>query len=455
MRKLTSILTLLCCAAVAQARDEHRKDFSRTVALAAGRSFRIDSSLGSITIRAQAKPEASIHATIRCSASSLEQARACADRVQIAVDESASGVAIRTIYPRNEGRNNLSYGVDYDITIPAAAPADVRNRFGAVSVTDVKAPTTVNNANGKVTLSYGRGEQRIANAFGDVDVRGNEGDVTVVNGNGAVTANDVTGQVDISNRFGKIAVSNTGKGVTVHSNNAEVDVTRAGGIVSVTNTFGRVTVADVKGDVMVQNQNGEVSATGVGGSATLNTSFNRVRFTRVGRNVTVRAQNAQVTGDTVSESAVVETSFGGVDLRDVKGGARVTATNSPVRLAGVGSDVYAKTSFNGVTITDAAGPVTVEAQNGSVTVEPRKGAKCQPVTVGTNFGPIRVALPEGMGYNVSARTSFGRIHSDYELSVSGDVSRDSLAGKIGGGGCEVKLVNQNNNIDIVKPGLRM
>jgi hypothetical protein len=454
MRKTTSILTLLCCAVVAQARDEHKKDFARTVALAAGKSFRIDTTLGNLTIRAQAKPEASVHATIRCSAPSLEQAKTCADRVQIAVDESASGVAIRTIYPRNES-SNLSFGVDYDVTVPATAPLDIRNRFGAVSVTDLKAPVTINNSNGKVSLSYGRGEQRITNAFGDVDVRGNDGDVTVVTGNGAVTASDVTGQLDISNRFGKILAANTGKGVTVRSNNTDVEVTRAGGIVSITNMFGRVTVADVKGDVIVQNQNGEVSATGVGGSASLNTSFNRIRFTRVGKGVTVRAQNAQVTGDTVSDSAVVETSFGGVELRDVKGGARVTATNSPVRLAGVGSDVYAKTSFNGVTITDAAGPITVEAQNASVTVQPRKGAKCQPLTLGTSFGPIRVALPEGIGYTLTARTTFGRIHSDYDLAVSGDVSRDSLAGKIAGGGCDVKLINQNNTIDIVKPGLRM
>ena len=141
---------------------------------------------------------------------------------------------------------------------------------------------------------------------------------------------------------------------------------------------------------------------------------------------------AQITGDTVAESATVETTFGGVDLRDVKGGARVTAGNSSIRLTGIGGEAYAKTTFNGITISDVAGPVTVENQNGSVIVDARRGAKCQPISLHTTFGPIRVTVPAGAGYNVTARTSFGRIHSDAEITVTGDLSPDSLTGKIGG-----------------------
>ena len=51
-------------------------------------------------------------------------AKECADRIQIAVDESAAGVSVRTIYPRsNEGRRNMSYGVEYDLTLPEPRPS--------------------------------------------------------------------------------------------------------------------------------------------------------------------------------------------------------------------------------------------------------------------------------------------------------------------------------------------
>jgi hypothetical protein len=90
--------------------------------------------------------------------------------------------------------------------------------------------------------------------------------------------------------------------------------------------------------------------------------------------------------------------------------------------------VFARTSFAGVTVSDAAGPVTVENQNGSVTVETRQGARCQPVGVQTSFAPIRVAVPAGAGYNVTARTSFGSIHSEHEMTITGDVGRDAVSG---------------------------
>jgi DUF4097 and DUF4098 domain-containing protein YvlB len=134
----------------------------------------------------------------------------------------------------------------------------------------------------------------------------------------------------------------------------------------------------------------------------------------------------------------------------VKGSARVTAGNSSIRLTGIGGEAYAKTSFNGVTISDAAGPITVESANGSVTVEPKGGQGCQPISLRTSFGPIRVTAPAGVGYNATARTSFGRIHSDLEMAVTGEVSSQDVNAKIRGGGCELRLIDQNGDIEIVK-----
>jgi hypothetical protein len=36
------------------------------------------------------------------------------------------------------------------------------------------------------------------------------------------------------------------------------------------------------------------------------------------------------------------------------------------------------------------------------------------------------------------------------MAVSGALTADSVNGKISGGGCEMRLTNQNGNIDIVK-----
>jgi len=441
-----------CCAAAMGPREEITRDFQKTVALPNGRSFRIEHSLGNVNIDAHARGEVEIHASLKCSADRAEEARRWCDQIKIAVEETSSEVWVRTEYPHDDlfgGRHNLSYSVSYDIAIPETAPLEVRNRFGAVSVSNLHAAATINNGNGRVVFSKGRGQQRIENTFGSVEVAGNDGDVTVVNTNGPVTASDITGALNIRNHFGEVRVTHAGKRVDIDCGNCTVGVTDAGGPASIANTFGAVTVRDVRGDVTVQNQNGRVEATGVAGTADLRTSFAAVRFSRIGKGLKVRAQNSTVTGDTVGESAAVETSFGGIDLRGVKGGARATAGNSAIRLVDIGDEVYAKTTFAGVTVEDAAGPITVENGNGSVAVRAKKAPKCQPVSVNTTFGPIRVTIPPRTGYDVSARTTFGHITSQPAVTVSGPIGGDSLTGKIGSGGCQLKLSDQNGIIEIL------
>jgi hypothetical protein len=36
------------------------------------------------------------------------------------------------------------------------------------------------------------------------------------------------------------------------------------------------------------------------------------------------------------------------------------------------------------------------------------------------------------------------------MTITGDVGRDAVSGKIAGGGCELRLMDQNGNIDILK-----
>ena len=63
---------------------------------------------------------------------------------------------------------------------------------------------------------------------------------------------------------------------------------------------------------------------------------------------------------------------------------------------------------------------------------------------------IRVAIPEGVGYNVNARTSFDRVTSELSITATGNIGGDSLSGTIGPGGCQLQLADSNGNIEIVK-----
>jgi hypothetical protein len=68
----------------------------------------------------------------------------------------------------------------------------------------------------------------------------------------------------------------------------------------------------------------------------------------------------------------------------------------------------------------------------------------------TSFSSIRVAIPEGLGYNITAHTSFGRISSDLPITATGNISPDSLSGTIGSGGCQLQLNDANGSIEITR-----
>jgi hypothetical protein len=86
--------------------------------------------------------------------------------------------------------------------------------------------------------------------------------------------------------------------------------------------------------------------------------------------------------------------------------------------------------------------VKVDNQNGGVEVSLR-GQACTPVGIRTSFSAVRVSLPDNASYAVAAKTSFGKIYSDFPMTISGD---------IGGGRCPMRLTNNDGTIEILKNG---
>jgi hypothetical protein len=93
------------------------------------------------------------------------------------------------------------------------------------------------------------------------------------------------------------------------------------------------------------------------------------------------------------------------------------------------------------------GAVDVTNSNGAISVTGLRAGACHPVSLRTNFSSIKVALPQGIGYAVNARTSFGRVNSQIPILTTG-VTEETLVGTIGKGGCKLELANSNGNITI-------
>ena len=489
IRRISALLVGLAVASHGFARDEYTRTFDKTVILRSGQRVSLEHKLGDIVIRTHPQQDLVIHADIRVSAADTNQAKQFADRLEILVEPSRSEVSIRTRYPQTPSSifgHNVSYSVRYEITIPEAAPLEVRNSFGAVSVTGLKASADITTSHGALEFRDGRGAQRLENSFGGVTVAHNAGDVTIETSNGSVGVSDIAGAVSIRDRFASVTAARVSKGLTVINSNGAVDVTDSGGNGSIRNSFGNVVVHSFRGDLIVNNANGKVEATNVQGPAELNTSFGEVRFSDIGGQLSIRTNNSSVNGEKVGGPVTIQTSFGSVTVSDIQRGVRIQSSNGSISIAKAHGECNVKTSFgtvhatdiggrlsvensNGavkasntqgaqvttsfgpVILEDVSGPITVENQNGAVEATSSSHGACQPIVIRTSFSTLRVRLNPEASYRVAARTSFGKIRTDFPLNVSGSISSDDLNGTIGGGHCEMRLTDSNGAIEILKP----
>ena len=279
-------------------REEAVRSVQKALPLKAGQKLTVEHTNGAVRVHAGSGSQVSVDARIRVSASDRAEAEKFSNGITIEIEPSAAGVSVKTRYPQHDRGmgifRNISYSVDYEITMPDSAELSVRNRFGDVEVEKLKASADVVNTNGKVVFRSGKGRQRLENAFGSVELISNAGDATIVNSNGPVTASDIEGDLDIRSRFGKVLVTRVGKRCEITNGNGDLSVTDVKGDAILTNSFGRLEVRGVGGMLEARATNGALTAEGITGRASLTASFGSISFADFKSDVSVSGTNCKV-----------------------------------------------------------------------------------------------------------------------------------------------------------------
>jgi hypothetical protein len=477
-----SILALIVFAVTAlplraDSDDRYVNTINRTLPFRGGK-VKIDHKFGAVVVRTQPGSNVVVKATIRSSDAELGK------KIKVLTSSDGEGVTIETEYPTlHFSFGNFSYSVDYEITVPPAAPLDIHNRFGSTDVAGVQAASSINSGQGSVTMRAMRGNQVVENSFGSIEVTDTDGNLQAKNANGSVRVQGVRGSLDLTDRFGTIYVANVGTTASISNSNGNVEVHEIGTNARVNNSFGTVDIDQVHGTLDLTNGNGRVEATNVAarttirnafgsvntfntgeltvtasnspvevkrvrGGANLETSFGSITLSDIVGNARVRNSNGNITASDIKGALDAETRFGSVRAERIHAGAEVDNANGSVTLAEVDGNVRAKSSFGSVFLKGVGGTVEVENANGAISVGGLR-SPCREITLRTSFSGIKLAVSPSVGLNIRARTSFGHISSDIPITtrVAGD---DSLDGTIGAGGCRVELTNSNGNIEITR-----
>ncbi len=141
------------------------------------------------------------------------------------------------------------------------------------------------------------------------------------------------------------------------------------------------------------------------------------------------------------------TSGGSITLSGCEGDVDVQTSGGSIRIGRVHGEVRANTSGGSINIEDVTGTIQAETSGGSISARISKQPE-EDCELRTSGGRITVHLEPSMKFNIDAKTSGGGVETDLPVTVQGTLNKQSLVGKINGGGPDLVLRTSGGSITI-------
>lgn len=193
------------------------------------------------------------------------------------------------------------------------------------------------------------------------------------------------------------------------------------------------------GSIRVEDLEGEVFAKTSGGS---------LHFGDIQGNVKGKTSGGSITLEGSRGDADVHTSGGSIRLGDVDGRVLANTSGGSITIDQARGDVEASTSGGSIRVDEVQGRIRASTSGGSVKayISQQPTGDCRLTTSG---GRVDVYLADGIGVDVDAHSSGGRASSDFTMDDA-RLSKNTLRGKINGGGPQLYLRSSGGGVSIQK-----
>jgi hypothetical protein len=188
-----------------------------------------------------------------------------------------------------------------------------------------------------------------------------------------------------------------------------------------------------KASAKITSVSGKVDLEAIGGAA---------KVEAVSGDVTVKKADKGVDCDAVSGDIVVQ---------DVTGDAYLKAISGKINAEGIRGSIKATVVSGKIELVEVSAADNVEASavSGTIVYEGKisRGGR---YTLNSHSGSVEMVIPSDSGFEFEATTFSGRIHSDFEVKISGEISKRKISGVVNNGGAVVKLKTFSGNVYLKK-----
>jgi hypothetical protein len=178
-----------------------------------------------------------------------------------------------------------------------------------------------------------------------------------------------------------------------------------------------------------------------------------------------RLNDAQIVVDSSSELVSIRTEYTGADAEHPASVEyhimvprranleNIRLINGVLSLSGLTGPVKASSVNGSIKADKLSGQADLSTVNGSLEAGFDRVSKCQPISLTSVNGPIRLSLPPGAGATVTALNLSGGIDSDFGRPWRAPTGH-RLDSSVNGGGAPIRLHNVNGGISIHSTGSR-
>src|SRR5438105_2147386 len=145
---------------------------------------------------------------------------------------------------------------------------------------------------------------------------------------------------------------------------------------------------------------------------------------------------------------------GSIDVERIDGRIQLRSGDGSIRARDMGGDLDVHTGDGRVVVSGKLTTVRARSGDGSVTVHAAPGsAPAADWDIVTGDGSVTLELPDDFSADLDAHTGDGRIHmQDITVSnVTGQIGRNSLRGRLGAGGHQLRVRTGDGSITLRRP----
>ncbi len=201
-------------------------------------------------------------------------------------------------------------------------------------------------------------------------------------------------------------------------------------------------INSVSGDLTLQNIGGAAKAETVSGDVTLE----KIAGTLKGKTV-----SGNVTATGAAKGAYCKSVSGNVMVDDVIGDAELYTVSGTIKAGSVKGSITAENTSGDVDLIDVTDAKAVKAKTLSGDVD-YAGVIFSDGTYEfkSHSGDVTLTIPSDAAFDLEARTFSGSIDSEFEITLTGKISKKELKGSVNGGGATLEVKTFSGDVELKK-----